>query len=115
MGAWATGERDHLLAGLQNVPEALYESAELDGRAGGESSPHYLPILTPTIFFNLIMGMISTFQYFTQAFVISRGSSTSRQAVQAQRCFTPFTVPERLFLPAHGYAAAMAWLLFIVI
>ena len=65
------------------MPEALYESAELDGAGWWRKLRHItLPILTPTIFFNLIMGMISTFQYFTQAFVISRGQAlTSRQAV----------------------------------
>ena len=61
------------LAGLQNVPEALYESAELDGAGWWRKLRHItLPILTPTIFFNLIMGMISP-SSILQAFVISRG------------------------------------------
>ncbi|MGI6640538.1 MAG: carbohydrate ABC transporter permease [Limnochordia bacterium] len=120
MGAWATGGTMIIfLAGLQNVPEALYESAELDGAGWWRKLRHItLPILTPTIFFNLIMGMISTFQYFTQAFVISRGagSNVPPGGPLGSTLFYAIYLYQNAFSYLRmGYAAAMAWLLFIVI
>jgi multiple sugar transport system permease protein len=112
MALWGVGGAVVIyLAGLQDVPQELYEAAEIDG-AGGLQRIRYvtLPMLSPVIFFNLIMGLIGSLQYFTQAYVMTQGGpvdSTLFYAVYLfRRAFTYLDM---------GYASAMAWLLFLVI
>jgi multiple sugar transport system permease protein len=98
------------LAALQGVPEHLYEAATLDGANGWSRFRHVtLPMISPVIFFSVIMGVIGTFQYFTQTFVMTRGGpelSTLFYALYLfQNAFEYFKM---------GYACAMAWLLFLV-
>ena len=67
------------LAGLQGIPDHLYEAAELDGSgAWGKFRNVTLPMLTPTIFFNLVMNTIGTFQAFDQAYILSTGTGAAR-------------------------------------
>lgn len=100
------------LAAIAGVPEHLYEAAELDGASGWRKAWHItLPAISPVIFFNLVLGIIGTFQYFTQAFVMTNGTggpanSTLFYALYLfQNAFAYFRM---------GYASAMAWVLFLL-
>jgi multiple sugar transport system permease protein len=119
---WASGAGLLIfLAGLQQVPLDLYESAALDG-AGILARFRYVtvPIITPTIYFNLILGMINSFQYFAQAFVISTLATSAGSAGGSPEVGGP--MGSTLFLSLHiydqafqqgnvGYASALAWVL----
>lgn len=111
MDLWAVGGSMVIyLAALQGVPTSLYEAAELDGaNAFRKLISVTLPAISPIIFFNLIMGVIGTFQYFTQTFVMTRGGPDKATLFYAlylyQNAFQYFRM---------GLACAMAWLLFLV-
>ena len=98
------------LAALQGVPQSLYEAASLDGANGWQKIRYVtLPSISPVIFFNLIMGVIGMFQYFTQTFVMTNGgpdNSTLYYALEIYRnAFQYFRM---------GTACAMAWILFLL-
>lgn len=96
---------------LQGVPEELYEAAELDG-AGRlrRFSSITLPMISPTIFFNLIMGIIGGFQYFTQAFVMTNGGPLN------STLFYNLYLYNKAFQDYEmGYASALSWILFVII
>jgi len=112
MGLWQVGGGMLiLLAGLQNVPAHLYEAAEVDGAGMAHKFLHVtLPMISPILLFNLIMGIIGFFQYFTQAFVMTQGGPQDATLFYALHLFN------RGFLDFQlGYASAMAWLLFLLI
>jgi multiple sugar transport system permease protein len=101
------------LAGLKQIPTDLYESARIDGAGSWRQFASItFPLLTPIIFFNLIMQIIHAFQAFTSAYVVSGGgggplNSTLYYTLYLyQKGFTQFDM---------GYAAAMAWVLLLVI
>jgi multiple sugar transport system permease protein len=99
------------LAGLRQIPSELYESASIDGGSGWKKFLHItLPMLSPVIFFNLIIQMISGFLVFTQALIITNGGPLDRTLFYAlylyQRAFGTFQM---------GYGSAMAWVLLVVI
>jgi multiple sugar transport system permease protein len=112
MSVWGVGGSMVIyLAGLQDIPTHLYEAATIDGASAFERMRRItLPLLTPVIFFNLIMGIISSFQYFTEAFVMTKGGpdgSTSFYALYLfQRAWQYLDM---------GYACAMAWIVFLVV
>ncbi len=114
IGLWAFGSSMVIfLAALQDVPAALYEAADLDGAGTLRKTWSVtLPMITPTIFFNLVLGMIGAFQYFTTAFVLSQGSGGPASStlfyslLLYNNAFTYFKM---------GYSSAMAWLLFAFI
>lgn len=111
MGLWgAGGSMVIYLAGLQDVPESLYEAASLDGASRIQQLWHVtLPMLSPVILFNLIMGLIGTFQYFTQAYVMTNGGPEDATTFYALHMFN------RAFMDFKmGYASAMAWILFLI-
>ena len=99
------------LAALQGVPAHLYEAAELDGANRLRKFWHVtIPMISPAIFFVVVIGFINSFQVFTQAYIMTEGGPADS---------TLFYV---LYLYRHafnyfkmGYASAMAWLLFVVI
>jgi multiple sugar transport system permease protein len=101
------------LAAIAGVPTHLYEAAEMDGAGAWRRTWHItLPAISPVIFFNLILGVIGTFQYFTQAFMMTGSppggpaNSTLFYALYLfQNAFTYFRM---------GYACAMAWVLFVL-
>lgn len=100
-----------LLAALQGVPVHLYEAAEIDGANWWSKFRHVtIPMISPALFFTLVIGFIGTFQVFTQAYVMTEGGpadSTLFYVLYLYRyAFNYFKM---------GYASAMAWLLFIVI
>lgn len=99
------------LAGLQSVPQHLYEAADLDGANLLQKFLHVtLPMLTPVIFYNLIMGIIGSFQVFTQAFVMTSGGPVNSTLFYVLYLF------RQAFNYYHmGYASAMAWVLFAII
>jgi multiple sugar transport system permease protein len=112
MSLWGVGgTMVILLAGLQGVPEQLYEAAELDGANWWQKFRHVtFPMISPVIFFNLIMGIIGAFQYFTQAYVMTGGGP-----VDSTLFYVLYLFRQGFLLLRMGYASAMAWLLFIVI
>ena len=99
-----------LLAGLQGVPEQLYEAAELDGANWWQKFVHVtFPMISPVIFFNLIMGVIGAFQYFTQAYVMTGGGP-----VDSTLFYVLYLFRQGFLLLRMGYASAMAWILVII-
>lgn len=112
MGLWGVGGAMVIyLAGLQNIPELLYEAAEIDGANAWQQMTHItLPMLTPVIFFNLVMGLIHAFQYFTQAYVMTRGGP-----VDSTLFYALYLFQQAFSYLNFGYASAMAWVLFVVV
>jgi multiple sugar transport system permease protein len=101
------------LAGLRQIPVMYYEAAALDG-AGRMSKFRRitLPLLSPIIFFNLVLQIIGAFQAFTQAYVVSNGTGGPSDST----LFYTLYLYERGFTNFQmGYASAMAWLLLIII
>lgn len=101
------------LAGLRNIPRMYYEAAEVDGagpiRRFGAIT---LPLLSPIIFFNLVLQVIGAFQTFTQAFVISNGTGGPSDATLF---FTLYLYQKGFPGFQMGYASAMAWLLLLIV
>ncbi|MBX3016002.1 MAG: sugar ABC transporter permease [Caldilineaceae bacterium] len=99
------------LAGLQGVPETLYEAGRLDGANAPRLFWHItLPQITPTIFFVLITGLIGTFQYFVPAFILTKGGPLYATY------FYNLNLYEKAFRwQFMGLASAMAWLMFAII
>jgi len=112
MSLWGIGQTALIyLASLQDVPQSLYESAELDGANAFQKVIHItLPMISPVILFNVIMGLIGAFQYFTQAYVMTSGGPADSTLFYAlylyNNAFRYFKM---------GYASAMAWLMFVII
>lgn len=114
MSLWGIGGAMVIfLAGLGDVPRSLYEVADLDGAGPWSKFRHVtLPMLTPTILFNLVMGMITAFQYFTQVYVMTGGKGTP---VDSTMFFALYLYRNAFYYLRMGYASAMAWMLFGVI
>jgi multiple sugar transport system permease protein len=101
------------LAGLKQIPGELYEAAAIDG-AGmlARFTRVTLPLLTPIIFFNFVVQMIFGFTVFTSAFIISGGTGSPLDTL----LFYPLYLYQKGFRDLEmGYAAAMAWVLLVVI
>jgi multiple sugar transport system permease protein len=99
------------LAGLQGIPESLYEAAKIDGANEWDLFLNItIPMMTPTIFFNLVMGLIGAFQTFIQAFIMTSGGP------MYSTYFYNLMLYERAFrFMQMGMASAMAWFLCFVI
>ena len=99
------------LARLQGIPTELYEAAEIDG-AGYWRRLRYitLPMMTPVIFFNLLTGIIFSFQVFTQAYVITGGGPDNASLVYVLHLYRNAFKYFRM-----GYASALAWVLFVIL
>jgi multiple sugar transport system permease protein len=112
MSLWSVGGATViLLAGLQGVPAALYEAAALDGANEWRRFWNItVPMMSPVIFFNLIIGIIGSFQVFTQAYVMTQGGPQNATLFYVLHLFK-----QGFGLFRMGYAAAMAWLLFLLI
>jgi len=101
------------LAGLRQIPEELYEAASIDGAGRWRQFRSItVPLLTPIIFFNLILGIINSFQTFTQAFVVSGGTGGPADSTLFYSLYLYQQAFGRLNM---GYASAMAWLLVVII
>ncbi|MBN1351559.1 extracellular solute-binding protein [candidate division KSB1 bacterium] len=104
------------LAGLKNIPRTLYEASEIDGANLWQKFWRItLPILTPTIFFNLIMGIISYFQIFTQAYVLIGNNTTTAGPKDSLLFYVLYLFNSAFQHFKMGYASAMAWILFLLI
>lgn len=114
MSLWGIGGAIVIfLAGLADVPQTLYEVAELDGAGPWAKFRNVtLPMLTPTILFNLVMGLIFSFQYFTQVYVMTGGKGTP---VDSTMFYALYLYRNSFYYLRMGYASAMAWMLFVVI
>lgn len=112
MTLWLTGfQMIIFLAGLQGVPKELQEAAEIDGaNVWRRFFSVTIPIISPIIFFNMIIGIIGSFQVFTSAFIMTDGGP------QDSTLFMVLYLYRNAFeLFRMGYAAALAWLLFLII
>ncbi len=101
------------LAGLRQIPGMYYEAASVDGASRWAQFRRItLPLLSPIIFFNMVLQIIGAFQAFTQAYVVSNGSGGPSDSTM----FYTLYLYQRGFVQFQmGYAAAMAWLLLIII
>lgn len=101
------------LAGLRQIPEQYYEAAQMDG--AGKARRFFsitFPLLTPIIFFNLVLQVIFAFQSFTQAYIVSGGSGGPSDSTM----FFTLYLYQQAFTQLHmGYASAMAWVLLVII
>jgi multiple sugar transport system permease protein len=114
MGLWGVGGGMMIyLAGLQNIPTQLYEAAEIDGAGAlAKFRAVTLPMLSPTIFFNLVMGLIGAFQVFASAFVLFAGGTGPEDAA----LFYSYYLYRKAFEQFQvGYGSALAWILFVII
>jgi multiple sugar transport system permease protein len=101
------------LAGLKQIPNEYYEAANVDG--AGKVRQFFsitIPSLSPIIFFNLIMQMISAFQTFTQAFIISGGNGGP---LDSTMFYSLYLYIKGFGFSEMGYASAMAWFLLLII
>jgi multiple sugar transport system permease protein len=122
LGLWGLGGGTIIyLAGLQDIPVHLYESADLDGaNAIQKTFAITLPLLTPTILFNLVMGLINGFQYFTQAFVGSGlsgnpGYGAVGGPLNSMLFYNLYLYQNGFSYFKMGYASAMAWVLLVFV
>jgi multiple sugar transport system permease protein len=112
MGTWAVGSTMLIfLAGLQGIPAQLYEAASIDGAGPwAQFRSVTIPMLSPTIFFNVIIATIGALQVFAQAFVLTGGGPSN------STLFYVYYLFNRAFVYFDmGYASAMAWLLFAIV
>ncbi len=112
MSLWGIGPQMVIfLAGLQNVPAELLEAAQIDGATSWQRFWSVsLPILSPVLFFNLVIGIIGSFQVFTNAFVMTNGGPQNATLFMVLYIYLNAF---RFF--RMGYAATLAWMLFWII
>jgi len=114
MAVWGAGNAMVVyLAGLQDVPTSLYEAAIIDGAGFFRRLFHVtLPMISPVIYFNVVLSIISGFQAFTQAFIMTGSSG----APERSTLFYVLNLYNVGFQDLRmGYASAMAWVLFVII
>ena len=114
MSLWGTGTMMLIaLAGLQSVPTELYEAARIDGAGKWAQFRNVtIPMVSPVLFYNLIIALIGTFQYFTQAYVMTNGRGDPDNATLF---FNLDLYREGWRYYDMGYAATLAWLLFVIV
>ncbi|MDR1450279.1 MAG: sugar ABC transporter permease [Propionibacteriaceae bacterium] len=114
LALWQVGAGTILLiAALQGVPPEMYEAAELDGASRTRQFWNIsVPLVTPILFFNLITGMISGFQVFSQVYVLTNGTSGPDNA---SLMLVPYVYDNAFRYYDMGYASALAWVLFAIV
>jgi multiple sugar transport system permease protein len=112
MSLWGVGHAVVIyLAGLQDVPQQLYEAAELDGASWWGKLRHVtVPMMSPVILFNLIMGIIGSLQMFALPYIMMPGGQPARAAY----FYAVYLYDNALPYLQMGYASAMAWNLFLL-
>jgi len=112
MSVWGAGNTVVIfLAGLQDVPRDLYEAAELDGAGPvGQFFNVTLPMLSPVIFFNLIMAIIGTMQVFAVPYIMTQGGPA-----RSTYFFTMYLYDNAFSFLRMGYASAMAWVQLLIV
>lgn len=113
MSVWGVGGSVVIyLASLQDVPRVLYESAELDGASWWSKLWHItIPMISPVIYFNLVMGIIGSLQVFAQPYIMFGGGGANRSAL----FYTVYLYQNAFEYHQMGYACAMALLLLVMI
>lgn len=114
MSLWGVGNFMIIyLSAIGDIPRELYEAAELDGAGPLRRFRHVtLPLLTPVIFFNLVMGLIQSVQAFTQVYIVSEGTGRPDGSTLLLSLYLFLSAFQHLEM---GYASAMAWILFVVL
>ncbi len=117
LGLWGLGGTMIIyLAGLQDVPQSLYESAELDGAGWFRRLWHItIPLISPITLFNLVIGVISAFQYFSESYVFSRFSGSIGAPQNSTLFYALYLYVKLVNRFQIGQASAMAWILFVII
>ena len=112
MGLWGVGGGMIIyLAGLQSIPQHLYEAAEIDGATEMRRFLMItIPLMTPTLFYNLIIGIIGSFQVFVTAYVATQGGPLNSTLFYVLYLYRYGFEEFRL-----GYASALAWILFLLV
>ncbi|WP_426413961.1 carbohydrate ABC transporter permease [Bradyrhizobium ganzhouense] len=101
------------LAGLRQIPKDVYEAAEIDGASRNQQFWRItLPLLTPVLFFNVVVQTIDAFKAFTPAFIISGGTGGP---IDATLFYTLYLYQEAFAYFRMGYASALAWVLVVII
>jgi len=109
---WGCGQAMVIyLAGLQNVPVTLYEAAELDGaKMWAKTWNVTVPMISPVILFNVVMGIIGSLQIFAVPFVMFPGGAPARSTY----FYTSYLYDNAFQYQRMGYASAMGWILFLI-
>jgi len=112
ISAWGCGQAMIIyLAGLQDVPVSLYEAAELDGaKIWAKTKSVTLPMLSPVIMFNVVMGIIGSIQVFAVPYVMFPGGAPARSTY----FFTSYLFDNAFTFQRMGYASAMGWVMFLI-
>ena len=112
MSLWSVGHTVVImLAAMQEVPTSLYEAADIDGATLWQKVRHItVPMITPVLYFNTILGIIGVVQVFATPFIMTKGGPTRSTYFYAMYLYENAFVFLRM-----GYACAMAWILFLVI
>jgi multiple sugar transport system permease protein len=99
------------LAGLQGIPREYYEAASTDGASAVRRFWHItLPLLTPTLFFAVVISLINSFQVFDQVWVMTGGGPAGATSVLVEQI-----VKSAFNYGKMGYAAALSWVLFALV
>lgn len=112
LSLWGTGGSMIIfLAGLQGIPDIYYEAAEIDGAGRWAKMRHVtLPLMSPVIFFNFVLGLINAFQVFTIGYLVTNGGPEN------STLFLVLYIYRTAFRSQNmGYAATLSWLLFIIL
>jgi len=112
MGLWSIGTPMVIyLAALQGVPKPMYEVAAIEGAGPVQRMRHItLPMISPAILFNVVLGLVAALQYFTQAFVMTQGGPDN-----SSMFYSLYLYYQAFKYLNLGYASAMAWLLFVFV
>jgi multiple sugar transport system permease protein len=112
MSLWSIGNTVIIfLAGLQDVPRELYEAASIDGATALRKAWHVtLPLISPIIFFNLIIGIIGTLQVFVLPFIMTQGGPA-----RSTYFYTMYLYDNAFSYLKMGYANAMAWVQLLIV
>ena len=112
MSLWGLGAAMVIfLAGLQGIPQELYEAAEVDGASSRRKLMAItVPLMTPTIFFNLVMNLVAAFQAFNNAFIMTNGGPNNATLLYMLHLYNNAFRYFRM-----GYASALAVMLFVVV
>jgi multiple sugar transport system permease protein len=114
IGLWGIGNFLLInIAGLQSVPTELYEAARIDGAGAGTMFRRItIPLMSPILLYNLVISLVVTFQYFTQAYTITNGRGDPNNAT----LFINLNLFREAFVfNKMGYGAAIAWLLLVIV
>jgi len=118
MSLWTVGANITLLmAGMKSIPSEFYEAAELDGATPAVQYFRItLPLLTPVIFFNVIISLIGALQIFTQIYIMTgSGGTTMGGPNNSSMMIVPYLFNNGFRFYKLGYASAIAWILFVLV